>query len=76
MVLVAPTYHCSYSASLCCCSFGASNMSVIRAPLCGLAVTAELSATLVCLSGAANLLDDRVPHLLAQRPVSSPHFKA
>ena len=37
---------------------------------------ADLSATLVRLSGAANLWDARVGHLFAQWSISSPHCKA
>ena len=51
-------------------------MSARTAPLYGRDVIAELSVTLVRLSGAANLWDARVGHLLAQRSVSSPHCKA
>ena len=76
MVLMPPTYHCSYNASLCRCPFGATTMSTATVTLPGLAVIAELLATLFRLSGAANLLDARVGHLLAQWSVSSPHCKA
>ena len=51
-------------------------MSAATAPLYGLALMAELSATLVRLSGASNVMDARVGHLLAQWSVSSPHCKA
>ena len=51
-------------------------MSATTAPLYGPAVIAELSATLVRLSRAANLMDARVGHLLAQWLVSFPHCKA
>ena len=51
-------------------------MSARTAPLYGRDVIAELSATLVRLSGPANLWDARVGHLLAQWSVSSPHCKA
>ena len=51
-------------------------MSARTAALYGRDVIAQLSATLVCLSGAANLWDARLGHLLAQWSVSSPHCKA
>ena len=76
MVLVPRTYHCSCSPSLCCCPFGATNMSATTAPLYGPAMIAERSTILFRLSGAANLLDARVGHLLVQCSVSSPHCKA
>ena len=46
------------------------------APLYGRAMLAEVLATLVCLSGAANLMVALVRHLLAQLSVSSAHYKA
>ena len=51
-------------------------MSATTGSLYGLVVIAQFSATLVRLSGAANLMDARVGHLLAQWSVSSPHCKA
>ena len=51
-------------------------MSATKASLYGPVVIAELSVTLVRLSGAANLMDACVGHLLAQWSVSSPHCKA
>ena len=51
-------------------------MSDATAQLYGPAVIVELSATLVRLSRASNLMDARVGHLLAQWSVSSPHYKA
>ena len=76
LVFVPRAYRCLYSPSLCCFFFGATSMSARTAPLYGRDVIAELSATLVHLSGAANLWDARVGHLLAQWSVSSPHCKA
>ena len=70
------TYHCLNSPSLCCFPFGSTNISATTAPLYGRGVIAELSATLVRLSGAADLLDALVGHLPAQWLVSSPHCKA
>ena len=76
LVFVPRAYHCLYSPSLCCFFFGATSMSARTAPLYERDVIAELSATLVRLSGAANLWDARVGHLLAQWSASSPHCKA
>ena len=76
LVFVPRAYRCLYSPSLCCFFFGATSMSARTAPLYGRDVIAELSATLVRLSGAANLWDARVGHLLAQWSASSPHCKA
>ena len=69
-------YHCLHSPSLCDCPFGATHMSAATAPLYGPAVIAELSVTLVRLSGASNLMDACVGHLLAQWSGSSAHCKA
>ena len=76
LVFLPRAYRCLYSPSLCCFFFGATSMSARTAPLYGRDVIAELSATLVRLSGVANLWDARVGHLLAQWSVSSPHCKA
>ena len=76
LVFVPCAYRCLYSPSVCCFFFGASSMSARTAPLHGRDVIAELRATLVRLSGAANLWDARVGHVLAQLRVSSPHCKA
>ena len=51
-------------------------MSARTGPLYGRDAIADLSATLVRLSGAANLWDARVGHLLTQWSVCSPHCKA
>ena len=67
LVFVPPTYHCLHSSSGCCFPFGATNMSTTTAPLYGRDVIAKLSATLVHLSGAANLMDARVGHLQIQK---------
>ena len=57
LVFMPRAYRCSYKPSLCCSFFGATKMSACTAPLYGWEVIAELSATLVRLSGAANLWD-------------------
>ena len=75
-VFVPRAYRRLYSPSLCCFFFGATSMSARTAPLYGWDVIAELWVTLVRLSGAANLWDARMGHLLAQWSVSSPHCKA
>ena len=76
LVFVPVAYHCLHSLSLCCFPFAATNMSATTAPLYGPAVITELSATLIGLSGACNLMDACVGHLLAQWSVSSPPCKA
>ena len=64
-------YHCLHSPSLCCFSFGPSNMSASTASLYGRAVIAEHLAGVVRLSVAANLMNARAGHLTAQWSVSS-----
>ena len=57
LVFVPRASRSLYSPSLCSFFFGATSMSARTAPLYGRDVIAELSATLVRLSGAANLWD-------------------
>ena len=76
MVVVRPTCLCLLSPMLFCTPFVHGKMSAATVRLYGPAAIAELSATLVRLNGASNLLDPCVGHLLAQWSVSSPHCKA